>query len=668
MQTTDIPPTAQTSNETWFTERIRLEEDRYNLLASGADWYGNRFFGLNGSYSQTAVIDPLPDANILARFRVKFKAGNGVKWLDPLKYEYFFTVFINPERISSPILVNNRLPSRNSRTFETSIISRDYLLTGNNTFKIDYRGNYQECNAYLDWIELFYPRALTVKNNILIFYTNTLGGIGNYAINGFTATDVRIMDISDPKNVSLIATEGSVQNGSLNVKLDLSDNRHRRLAALTNNSAGINSISSLQRFTPETNLLDPLNHADLLVITHPSFSGYADEIVKLRGQGDRPLNGKVITTRDIYFWFSSGVQDPVAIRDFIRYAYGQWTDPRPSYVLFFGDGHYDYRNITLADTNWVPPYEISFDYEIDSRETDNFFVDVDFNSTGFSSIVPDLAIGRLPVESEIDAIRMVDKLKRYETERNRDGWQTVMTIVGDDEVTSLSSSEWIHQRQAELLATMSELDKFIKRKIYLSAFNSTPGGFGRVKPEANQAIIDQLNEGTLLINYVGHGSPKEWAHENVLNMSRDLNRIQNEGKITFWIAATCDFGKYDDPEDPSFTEALIWVENRGAIGVLSSSRLVYSNENYEMNRDFFRRLFPGGEPSRRLGEAMLLAGGYSANDQKYHLFADPTMYLADPRQHIEIAPIQPDTLKALSKVSIDAQIVETPGGAEKRCI
>ncbi len=664
MQITEIPAAAASVNETWFTERVRVEEDKYNLLASGTDWYGNRFFGLNGSYTQTTVLDPLPGASIPARFKIKFKSGNGIRWLDPLKYEYLFTVFINPDRVASPVFINSRLSSRVSRTFETAVITSDYLITGNNTFKVDYKGNYQECNAYLDWIELYYPRALTAKNNLLLFYTNTLGGVANYSINGFTGGDVRILDITDPKNVALISHEGDVQNGILNFKLNLSDNRHRRLAAMTTSSAGINNISALQQVTPQANLLDPLNSADLLVITHPAFTGYADEIVKLRGQGEQPLAGKTISTDDIYFWFSSGVHDPVAIRDFIRYAYHQWADPKPFYVLLFGDGHYDYRNIAVTDTNWIPPYEISFDYEIDSRETDNFYVDVDFNSTGFSYIVPDLAIGRLPVESEIDAIRMVDKLKRYENERSRDGWQTVLTFVGDDEVTSLSSSEWIHQRQAEQLATLPQLNKFIKRKIYLSAFNSTPGGFGRVKPEANKAIIDQLNEGTLLINYVGHGSPKEWAHENVLNMSRDLNRIQNEGKLTFWVAATCDFGKYDDPEDPSFTEALIWVENRGAIGVLSSSRLVYSNENYEINRDFFIQLFPNGEASRRLGEAMLDATGFGANDQKYHLFADPTMYLADPRKSIRIARVQPDTLKALSKVSVDGLIVENREGEQ----
>ena len=83
-----------------------------------------------------------------------------------------------------------------------------------------------------------------------------------------------------------------------------------------------------------------------------------------------------------------------------------------------------------------------------------------------------------------------------------------------------------------------------------------------------------------LLNYVGHGSSQVWAHENVFEMNRDLNRIQNEDKFSIFIAATCTFGKYDNPLDPSFTEALIWKENSGAIAVISASRAVYSGENY----------------------------------------------------------------------------------------
>jgi hypothetical protein len=220
----------------------------------------------------------------------------------------------------------------------------------------------------------------------------------------------------------------------------------------------------------------------------------------------------------------------------------------------------------------------------------------------------------------------------------------------------------MHQRQTEQMAQLSELTKFRKKKIYLSAYESVPGGFGRVKPKANQAIIDQLNEGTLLINYVGHGSPTDWAHEYVLNMTRDLNRIQNENKLPLWIAATCAFGKYDDPNHPSFSEALVWLRDKGAIAVLSSSRLVYSFLNSEFNRAYLRNLFPHGGSSIRLGEALLLSTDSGENDQKYHLFGDPSMYLADPRNYIEVSSVSPDTLKALSKVSVSGLVSEEFGG------
>ena len=52
----------------------------------------------------------------------------------------------------------------------------------------------------------------------------------------------------------------------------------------------------------------------------------------------------------------------------------------------------------------------------------------------------------------------------------------------------------------------------------------------------------------------------------------------------------------------------------------------------------------------------MLAVGSGVNDQKYRLFGDPSMYLADPRNHVSINSISPDTLKALSKVSIEGSV------------
>ena len=53
-----------------------------------------------------------------------------------------------------------------------------------------------------------------------------------------------------------------------------------------------------------------------------------------------------------------------------------------------------------------------------------------------------------------------------------------------------------------------------------------------------------------------------------------------------------------------------------------------------------------------MGDALLLSTSTSSNYQKFHLFGDPSMYPADPRNTIEISSVQPDTLKALSKVNI----------------
>ena len=655
-----IPPaaTAGTITDTYFMQRAHFEEDRYNLLASGTDWYGYRFFGLNGSAAFNYNLDYQVSGMQNARLRIKFKSANGIKWQDPLKYYYWFTVYLNSTRNPTPLLISSQLSSRTSVIFEKSFNASDYLVNGTNTVNVEYRGNLSDCSAHLDWVEFYHPHDYTVTDNALNFYTNTTGQLVNYGISGFTSTDARFFDISRPVDVKIIDNNNGIQSGVFNVTLDLRDSKPKHLLITSLNSTSVKTVSGLSLYEPAVNLLDNTLSADLIIITHSGFHSSAAELAALRNTGPDPLQSLVVDLRDIFFYFSSGVKDVVAIRDFIRYAYYNWTAPRPSYVLLFGDGHYDYRNIALADTNRVPPFEISSDYELDSRETDNFYVDVNYNSSDFSSIVPDLAIGRLPAESILDARRIVDKLKSYEAAKERDGWQTVLTFVADDEVTSSSSNEWMHQNQTESLATLSELRKFIKQKIYLSAYNSVPGGFGRVKPEANQAIIDQLNEGTLLINYVGHGSPEAWAHESALFMSRDLPRIQNEGRLAFWIAATCDFGKYDDPKEPSFSEALVWEENRGAIAVISSARLVFSGDNFNFNRNYLTKLFPNGGPSLRTGEALLLSTNGGSNDQKYHLFGDPSMYLADPRDRVQITAVTPDTLKALSKVKVEGLITD----------
>ncbi|MEJ2545363.1 MAG: C25 family cysteine peptidase, partial [Calditrichaceae bacterium] len=576
----------------YHTKRYHFEDDKYNLLASGPDWYGYRFFGTSGSYSKTMTIDSYNSNYNISEIRVKFKGGSKIDYnpSDKKHYRYYFTLYLN-----NHLLLNRvNFTDYSYKVYSKGLSDPSHLLEGQNVFNIQYEGDKDACVAYVDWIEISHPATFNASNNYLNLYTNYYDD-RNYKISNLSGNEFYLFDVTNPVNPKILIENVTSQNGQVTFDIP-ADTDLKNLVITSLNSPEINRVESLESYSKKQDLLDPSNQADYIIITHKTFLPYAEEIAELRDH----LSTKIVTMEDIYFNFNSTVSDPTAIRNFLKYAFENWQEDKVAFVLFFGDGHYDYRNIVLDDTMRVPPFEIYDETEIDSRTTDNFYVDFGYNGSSFSQIDPELAIGRLPMESIQDAEYMIEKLKDYENNSDKNGWQASITLVGDDEKTGSSSSEWVHQRQSEEIANLNALSKFIVNKIYLSAYESVPGGFGEIKPKANRDLIDAINQGSLIVNYIGHGSPRQWAHESVFNMSRDLNRINNPGRLSFFVAATCDFGKYDDPVDNSFTEALIWKKNAGAIGLLDAVRLVYANSNVEFVKRFYQYLFPIGETSRPL--------------------------------------------------------------------
>ncbi len=652
MEEQEIGTLNGTTQIEYFLDRYHFEEDKYNLLASGPDWYGERFFGRSDSYSLNFTIHPYLQTSERPTFKLEMKGGSGVFYGDDEYYVYTFSATLNNKTLAKSFSF-----SRASERLVQGSVSEP-LVDGKNIVNFQYTGNLDGCTAYLDWFELKYPRGFEAENNQLSFYTRSYENNQRYSITGLESlNDFIIFDISNAVQPVILGQNKTPVSGALTFDLPASA-EPQNIFVSSLSSSQIKTVEALLPVERRQNLISTANQADYLIITHKTFIPFAQQMARKRPG----LSTKVVTMEDIYFDFNSGVPDPTALRNFIRYAYANWQEPAPSYVLLFGDGHYDYRNIALNDTMRVPTFEIFNLGEVNSRATDNYFTDLNMTDPQLVHIDPDLAIGRIPIESIIDAERYLQKFDNYENSPDRGGWQMTLTFVADDAEKPGTTTEWEHQNQTEDMATLPELRKFIENKIYLSTYPSEPGGFGRVKPKAGNALIDALNQGTLIVNYVGHGSPVQWAHEGVFVMSRDLDRIQNSGRLTFLIAATCDFGKFDDPRETSFNEALIWKEGSGTIAALASTRLVYSTQNAAFNKLFYRKLFPNGAPSVSLGEAKLLATGSSINDQKYVLFADPTMHLADPRGSIRLVSNLSDSLKALSEVKVEAVVTGEEAG------
>ncbi|MCP4706560.1 MAG: hypothetical protein GY865_18330, partial [candidate division Zixibacteria bacterium] len=117
-------------------------------------------------------------------------------------------------------------------------------------------------------------------------------------------------------------------------------------------------------------------------------------------------------------------------------------------------------------------------------------------------------------------------------------------------------------------------------------------------------------------------------------------------------------------------EDLFRYVSGGAIGVISATRLVYSSDNSEFNKQIFEILFDNNDLS--IGQAFYAAklerqyrsGNPTPiqNDRKYIYFGDPFVKLGVPQYDIKFTS-RPDSLTALQYHEASGEIVEKSSGS-----
>jgi hypothetical protein len=209
-------------------------------------------------------------------------------------------------------------------------------------------------------------------------------------------------------------------------------------------------------------------------------------------------------------------------------------------------------------------------------------------------------------------------------------------------------------------------------KVYLTEYPEVqdPNSPYIKKPKARDAFLQQLYNGTLMVNYLGHGSPTVWAQEEVFTAS-DLGLVKTGMRLPFWVAGTCDWAKYDDVNSSCVPEELMLMENNGAVGILSTTRKTYAVFNEILLSDFFDFLFPELDAGRSLtvGDAVMMAknitAGSDPNNEKYILFSDPALRLASPVRKGHIDTVSPSVFQAMGTVNY-AGVADTILSAEAR--
>ena len=459
----------------------------------------------------------------------------------------------------------------------------------------------------------------------------------------------------------------AVPNSTYTATFQVPDTRTTAFIAVSD--AGFRTPIQIET-VPPSDLRSTLNGADYIIIAHSKFREAADRLAHWRstaqGGGYRT---KVVDINDIYNTFGDGKVHPVWIKNFLSYAYNNWTPPALSYLVFLGDGTYDFRGIDKEIhfeppevAGYIPPHYITTD-AFGRTSADHWYATV----SGHDEFV-DFYVGRLSVETEEEADIVVDKIINYEGQRPNGAWRRRIISVVDDEVSN--SGDHIFKKSLNEIAKDHTRLGYETVEIYLEdvidEVEANPERFSDALPRhvARDRIINALGEGAVIAQYVGHGGRIVWAHEIIFG-NASVDKVQETEQIPFMLVLSCYNGYFDAPGEPSLAEKMLRKDRGGIIGMLSATRLTYGSGNEDLNRIIFDMLFQ--RDIRQLGPLSfdskleyLLTAGTSQLDimLEYTLFGDPALRIAMAEYEI-IPAIQTKTVKAGDTLKIAPGYVQT---------
>jgi hypothetical protein len=633
-----------------------IEEDKINIAQSGKQFVGDEF----GGVSDKSYRFSFPNMSAAASAKLNIAVVGKSETMGAT-----FTVSTDNGGNNNTIFIPN-VPI--TQGIVDAGVRTERLITLNNlnnafTIQLNFNRNGDfNTKGWLDFLQINTISTLRYNGQPLLF--RSISSVGAGAISKFSIqnmnTNAEVWDVTNPFNVQKINYNLSGNIASFNIATD----SLKEFAITENTTAVPIAFGSI----PNQNL-HVLPQQDMLIITRSAFLSQAQEIAQFH-RDKEGLRVAVAELNQVFNEFSSGNNDITAVRDFIKMFYdraaGNVTE-MPKYVLLLGDGSYNNKN--LGDY-FLPTYQSNKSYEsLETYVSDDYFGLLDDNEGGnITNTVTellDVGVGRIPADDVSKAQIALDKIKTYYATSAFGDWRNQGVFIADDEDYN------IHEIDADTVA-----NQFIRSapksmnidKIYIDAFQQQSASGGATYPAVNDAIDRKLFTGTLFLNYVGHGGPNGLAKEKILTFN-DINLWNNATKLPLFITATCEFAPYDNINENTAGEQVFFKQNGGAIALVTTTRVVYSNRNRIMNGNFMQQMSNAySAESMTLGdiirEAKKITNTRDGN-RKFTLLGDPALRLAFPKYKVVATTINNtafssphDTLKALSKITIEGEVLD----------
>lgn len=629
-----------------FDDYQHIEDDSENLLESGSIWLGTEI----GANNQLQYNFNFP--NIVKTNPAKISLGLAAKSnLNTNTFQISSNGTILKNITIAPVGSSYLSNAANYSETNFNLINPE----SNIPILINYNRPDYNAKAWPDYITVNAQRALSFNQEPLYF--RSIASVENGAISQFQISNwnnsITVWDVTDLFNIQEI----KVNNGSFKSNTNI-------LREFTAFQTPILTPIAIGKI--ENQNLHALDQADYLIITRKSLMSYAREIGEFHLQ-EEGLSYHVIDIEDVFNEFSSGNNDLTAVRNFVKMFYDRAaTQPEtaPKYLLLYGNGNYDNRSL---DEFLLPSYQSTKSFQtVETYVTDDYFGLLDDNEgddvTNTTTNLLDIAIGRITVDNLEKASHSVEKIKRYYSQSSFGSWRSQVAFMADDEDNN------IHIRDANEVADII-LDNYLNynlSKIYLDAFKQQSVSGGNRYPDINEMLNNKIFQGLFYLNFVGHGGPNGLTDEKVVTFD-EINRWNNKDKLFLFCTATCEFTRFDLPKRNSAGERVLLKSDGGAIALVSTTRLVFSDKNRIINENFTRFLMQAStEANQTIGSIFYKTKNITntrENNRKFALFGDPALRLAFPKNEIVTTKIlsyneETDTIKSLSKITLQGEVRE----------
>jgi hypothetical protein len=581
----------------------------------------------------------------------------------------------------------------------TGQVPSDFVGSGFSTFQLRRTDGSPLLQAYLGDITLAYDAQYRAVRDEARLRTGQPGGQPSVEVPGFSAADVMLLEITDPRapRVAALAPANLRAEGdatfTLAVQVAQAPALERSFWALRPSRATRVRADHIERATVRDLITDarvfPEGQAQVLAIG-PAFleSAMQPWLAWRRAHDRQGWKYAYIDVQAIVDQFSGGLKSPEGIKRFLEYAYLAWNARA---VLLVGEASEEAREVTGdGGRDLVPsPLHVQVFTDNEVLGSDKWYATFNVNPDYPNQLDhgPDMVIGRLTANDAPELSLLVQKIIAYEQPQASDDWRRRCLWVADDDWSSQTlggpqgSYCWqfteagfeLSQRSVE--AINDSLDTAVQPvHFYLKEYTDPmhPGNgctsiqqiIQRVGTEVTPLLMSRLNEGALIVSFQGHANWNVLCHERLFTDVEAL-ALTNAGRPFVFFGMGChisDFLSYKENQPGtgrSIGQLLLSNANGGAIATYGSNGFEFLRQNSKLMEKIGEAVFTRGRTDSPIfGTPWALTGQWTLGEvlgqgehdvlpststlerqmvAQYNLLGDPLLRLdaAPPRLTVE---------------------------------